>query len=109
MAPPTLRIAIFKDQKQPPLLFNIFKHHLHETDLRGERLWGESGKAFDASTVDQKALKVAPAGIDIAYQRGGNSDGPVSAPQMGLGGQCIHWPDGFCNALVNHCTSGDSL
>ncbi len=57
---------------------------------------------FDASTVDQKELKVAPAGIDIAYQRGGNSEGPVAVLIMGLGGQCIHWPDGFCNALVNH-------
>src|SRR5277367_6397677 len=57
---------------------------------------------FDASTVDQKALKVAPAGIDIAYQRGGNSEGPVALLIMGLAAQGIHWPDGFCNALVNH-------
>jgi pimeloyl-ACP methyl ester carboxylesterase len=57
---------------------------------------------FNASTVDQKALKVAPAGIDIAYQRGGNSEGPVALLIMGLGAQCIHWPDGFCNALINH-------
>jgi pimeloyl-ACP methyl ester carboxylesterase len=59
-------------------------------------------KEFDASTVDQKALKVGPGDIDIAYQRVGNSQGPVALLIMGLGGQCIHWPDGFCNALVNH-------
>ena len=57
---------------------------------------------FDASIVDQKALKVGPAGVDIAYHRGGNPDGPVALLIMGIVAQCIHWPDGFCNMLVNH-------
>jgi hypothetical protein len=32
---------------------------------------------FDGSIADQKASKVGPAGIDIAYQRLGNPDAPV--------------------------------
>ena len=32
---------------------------------------------FDASIVDEKATKVGPSGIDIAYQRLGNPDVPV--------------------------------
>jgi pimeloyl-ACP methyl ester carboxylesterase len=54
---------------------------------------------FDASIVDEKA-KVGPAGIDIAYQRGGNPDAPVVLLIMGIAAQSIHWPDAFCNALV---------
>jgi len=56
---------------------------------------------FDASIVDQKATKVGPAGIDIAYQRLGNSDVPVVLLIMGIGAQSIHWPDAFCHALVD--------
>ncbi len=56
--------------------------------------------AFDGATVDAKASKVGPAGIDIAYQRSGPPDGPVVLLIMGLAGQSIHWPDAFCNALA---------
>ena len=62
----------------------------------------ELANAFDASTIDQKAGKIGPAGIDIAYQHGGNSQGAVVLLIMGLAAQGIHWPDGFCNALVHH-------
>ncbi len=56
---------------------------------------------FDASIVDQKASKVGPAGIDIAYQRLGNPDAPVVLLIMGVAGQSIAWPDAFCHALVD--------
>jgi pimeloyl-ACP methyl ester carboxylesterase len=56
---------------------------------------------FDSSTVEQKALKVGPAGIDIAYQRVGDPNGPVVLLIMGGAAQMIHWPDAFCNALVD--------
>ena len=50
--------------------------------------------------VDQKASKVGPAGIDIAYQRLGNPDATVVLLIMGVAAQSIHWPDAFCHALV---------
>jgi len=56
---------------------------------------------FDASIVDEKALKVGPAGIGIAYQRFGKPDAPVMLLIMGIAAQSIHWPDGFCHALVD--------
>lgn len=56
---------------------------------------------FDASIVDQKALKVGPGGIDIIYQRLGNPGAPAVLLIMGVGGQSIHWPDAFCHALAD--------
>jgi pimeloyl-ACP methyl ester carboxylesterase len=56
---------------------------------------------FDASIVDEKAPKVGPSGIDIAYQRLGNPDAPAVLLVMGLAGQSIAWPDAFCHALVD--------
>jgi pimeloyl-ACP methyl ester carboxylesterase len=56
---------------------------------------------FDASVVEEKATKVGPAAIDIAYQRLGNPDVPVVLLIMGIAGQSIHWPDAFCHALVD--------
>ncbi len=56
---------------------------------------------FDASIVDEKASKVGPAGIDIAYQRLGNPDAPLVLLIMGVAAQSIHWPDAFCHALVD--------
>jgi pimeloyl-ACP methyl ester carboxylesterase len=56
---------------------------------------------FDASIVDEKASKVGPAGIDIAYQRLGNPDAPPVLLIMGIAAQSIHWPDAFCHALVD--------
>src|ERR1035438_7795108 len=55
---------------------------------------------FDAPIVDEKASKVGPAGIDIAYQRLGNPDAPVVLLIMGIAAQSINWPYGFCHALV---------
>jgi pimeloyl-ACP methyl ester carboxylesterase len=54
----------------------------------------------DASIEERKASNVAPAGIDIAYQRLGNPDAPVVLLIMGIAAQSIHWPDAFCHALV---------
>ena len=56
---------------------------------------------FEASIVDEKALKVGPAGIDIAYQRIGNPDAPLVLLIMGLAAQSIAWPDAFCHALAD--------
>jgi len=56
---------------------------------------------FDASIVDEKASKVGPAGIDIAYQRLGNPDAPAVLLIMGIAAQSIAWPDAFCHALVD--------
>ena len=55
---------------------------------------------FDLSIVDEKALKIGTTGIDIAYQRLGKQDAPVVLLIMGVAAQSIHWPDGFCHALV---------
>lgn len=56
---------------------------------------------FDASIVDEKASKIGPAGITIAYQRIGNPDAPVVLLIMGLAAQSIAWPDAFCHALAD--------
>jgi pimeloyl-ACP methyl ester carboxylesterase len=57
---------------------------------------------FDISSIEEKAAKVGPAGIEIAYQRLGNSDAPAVLLIMGVAAQLIHWPDSFCQELVNH-------
>ena len=56
---------------------------------------------IDASAVFEKATKVGPARIDIAYQRLGPPDAPVVLLIMGVAAQSIHWPDSFCQALVD--------
>lgn len=53
------------------------------------------------SFMDGKALNVGPAGLDIAYQRLGNPDAPLVLLIMGIAAQSIHWPDTFCQALVD--------
>jgi pimeloyl-ACP methyl ester carboxylesterase len=45
---------------------------------------------------------VGPAGIDIAYERFGDSQAPPVLLVMGLAAQMINWPDGFCSELVAH-------
>lgn len=45
---------------------------------------------------------VGPDRIDIAYERLGDPADPPVLLIMGLGGQLIGWPDGFCDALVAH-------
>jgi len=56
---------------------------------------------FDASIVDEKASKVGPAGIDIAYQRLGSPDAPLVLLIMGIAAQSINWPDAICHGLVD--------
>jgi pimeloyl-ACP methyl ester carboxylesterase len=68
---------------------------------RGGIGMSERVNGFDASFVDEKASKVGPAGIDIAYQRLGNPDAPVVLLIMGIAAQSVHWPDAFCQALVD--------
>lgn len=53
------------------------------------------------SLIDRIAAQVGPAGIDIAYERLGDPDAPAVLLIMGLAAQMIHWPDGFCQALVD--------
>jgi pimeloyl-ACP methyl ester carboxylesterase len=50
--------------------------------------------------VERKAVNVGPAGIDIAYQLLGKPDAPAVLLIMGVAAQYIHWPDEFCQALV---------
>jgi pimeloyl-ACP methyl ester carboxylesterase len=59
------------------------------------------GVVLYASIVDERASKVGPAGIDIAYQRLGKPDAPAVLLIMGLAAQSIAWPDAFCQALVD--------
>jgi len=56
---------------------------------------------FDSSIADKMASKVGAAGIDIAYQRLGSHDAPPVLLIMGLAAQYIHWPDAFCQALLD--------
>ena len=46
------------------------------------------------------ASEVGPSRITIAYERLGNPNDPPVLLIMGLSAQLIHWPDGFCEALV---------
>ena len=48
-----------------------------------------------------KASNVGPSQIDIAYQRLGAPDAPAVLLVMGIAAQSIHWPDAFCQALVD--------
>lgn len=58
-------------------------------------------EGFDSSIVDEMAVKVGPAGINIAYQRLGDPHAPLALLIMGVAGQSIQWPDSFCHALVD--------
>jgi len=74
----------------------------------GPTLWSRTKReAFRPSAtirglIEQKASKVGPAAIDIAYQRLGPANAPLVLLIMGVGGQSIAWPDDFCHALVSH-------
>jgi pimeloyl-ACP methyl ester carboxylesterase len=61
----------------------------------------ELTNGFDASITDECASKIGPSGIDVAYQRLGKPDAPAILLIMGIAAQSIHWPDGFCRALVD--------
>jgi pimeloyl-ACP methyl ester carboxylesterase len=71
-----------------------------ESDAQRGGSMPELVDGFDATIVDEKASKVGPAGIEIAYQRLGDHDAPVALLVMWLAAQSIHWPDAFCHALV---------
>jgi pimeloyl-ACP methyl ester carboxylesterase len=83
----------------------LVKNRHYTQNLFAAKKWGSSMSElvneFDASIVDEKATKVGPAGIDIAYQRLGHPDVPVVVLIMGIAAQSIHWPDAFCHALVD--------
>lgn len=51
--------------------------------------------------MQQIASQIGPAKIDIAYERLGDPEAPAVLLIMGLAAQMIHWPDGFCQALVD--------
>jgi pimeloyl-ACP methyl ester carboxylesterase len=51
--------------------------------------------------MSEIARKVGPAAIDIAYERMGKPDAPAVLLIMGIAAQLIHWPDDFCQALVD--------
>lgn len=53
------------------------------------------------SSIDQIAAQIGPARIDIAYERLGDPEAPAVLLIMGLAAQMIHWPDRFCQALVD--------
>ena len=46
------------------------------------------------------ASGAGPAAIDIAYERFGDPEAPPVVLVMGLGGQMLGWPAGFCQLLV---------
>jgi pimeloyl-ACP methyl ester carboxylesterase len=48
----------------------------------------------------QKTAPLGTAGIELAYERLGDPDGPPVLLVMGLATQMIGWPDGFCAELV---------
>ncbi|MFG6192302.1 alpha/beta fold hydrolase [Nonomuraea sp. JJY05] len=49
----------------------------------------------------EKALNIGPSGIEVAYERLGDPQAPPVLLVMGLAGQLINWPDGFCAELVD--------
>jgi pimeloyl-ACP methyl ester carboxylesterase len=52
--------------------------------------------------TSETIVRVNSTGMDIAYQRLGDPNAPPVLLVMGLAAQLIHWPDGFCQALVDH-------
>ena len=49
----------------------------------------------------EHVVRVSSTGIDLAYERIGDSNSPPVVLIMGLAAaQLIHWPDGFCRALA---------
>ena len=58
------------------------------------------GSGFASPVIVEIARKVGPQGIDLAYQRFGDTRAPMVLLIMGMAAQLIHWPDAFCAALV---------
>ena len=51
---------------------------------------------------EEKALNVGPSGIEVAYQRFGNTETPPVLLIQGVAAQMINWPEDFCAELVAH-------
>lgn len=49
---------------------------------------------------ERTARGVGPAGIEVTYECFGDPEAPPVLLIMGAGAQMIHWPEGFCAALV---------
>jgi pimeloyl-ACP methyl ester carboxylesterase len=49
---------------------------------------------------EQIATGIGPDGVDIAYDRRGDRAHPGVLLVIGVGGQLVNWPEGFCDALV---------
>ncbi len=49
---------------------------------------------------ERRAVGVGPDEIDVAYEERGDPADPTVLLVMGVAGQLVHWPDGFCDALV---------
>jgi pimeloyl-ACP methyl ester carboxylesterase len=49
----------------------------------------------------ETARDVGPSGIEVAYERFGDPDGPPVLLIMGLATQMLGWPDGFCEMLAS--------
>jgi pimeloyl-ACP methyl ester carboxylesterase len=49
---------------------------------------------------EQQALNAGPSGIEIAYERFGDTGAPPVLLIMGAGAQMLSWPDGFCADLA---------
>ncbi|MEU8901216.1 alpha/beta hydrolase [Nocardia sp. NPDC048505] len=50
--------------------------------------------------TEQRATRVGPAELEIAYERLGDPGKPPVLLIMGAAGQLIDWPDGFCAELL---------
>ncbi|GHF67099.1 alpha/beta hydrolase [Streptomyces mashuensis] len=53
---------------------------------------------------EERALRVGPAGIEVAYERFGDPGAPPVLLVMGGGAQMINWPEGFCTELAGRGT-----
>ncbi len=70
--------------------------------IRG-RACGKPGDNWDGLPVSvEKILNVGPSGIEVAYERFGDSQAPPVLLVMGIGAQMINWPEGFCAEIVAH-------
>jgi pimeloyl-ACP methyl ester carboxylesterase len=52
--------------------------------------------------TEERIIKVASTGIELAYERFGEHEAPPVLLVMGLAAQMVHWPDAFCAALAAH-------
>jgi pimeloyl-ACP methyl ester carboxylesterase len=48
----------------------------------------------------EKALRVGPSGIEVAYERFGDLEAPPVLLVMGVGAQMLGWHEDFCTTLA---------